>query len=330
VGEVAQAHDGSLGAAHAFIDAIAEAGADAAKFQTHIPEAESTPEEKFRVRVFTQDRTRQEYWKRTGFSKAQWKELKSHCDQKGLLFFSSPFSEEAVDLLMEVGVPGWKVGAGETNNLPLIRRMVDTGLPLFLSTGMSYLAEVDRVVELVKAAGLPLLVYQCTSRYPCPPEHVGLNLIREFAERYDVPIGFSDHSGRACTAFAAHAYGACSIEIHVAFSRRCFGPDVAASLSPEELAGVVEGIRFLERARSCPQGKDAEARALESARALFTKSVVPREDVPAGAEMTAERLACRKPGTGIPAAKYDSVLGKRAAHALKANQLIGWEDLVDE
>lgn len=329
VGEVAQAHDGSLGAAHSFIDAIADAGADAVKFQTHIPEAESTPEEKFRVKVFSQDATRWDYWKRTGFSGAQWKELKAHSDERGLIFLSSPFSHEAVELLLGLGIKAWKVGAGEANNLPLIERMIESKLPIFLSTGMSYLSETDGAVGLIKRAGVPLLVYQCTTRYPCAPEHMGFNMIRAYIERYDVPVGFSDHSGRVCTAIAAHAQGASSLEVHVTFSRKSFGPDVPASLIPEELAELVESLRLLEKAYAHPLDKDKETKELEGVRDLFTKSIVPREDVPAGTVLAPSNVAYRKPGTGIPAAEHRKVLGRKTARDLKANQLIAWEDLVD-
>src|SRR5215216_4979449 len=184
VGEVAQAHDGSLGTAHAFIDAVANAGADAVKFQTHIAAAESTPGEPWRVKFSPQDATRYEYWKRMEFTEGQWHGLKRHADERGLKFLSSPFSLEAVELLTRVGVAAWKVASGEISNVALLDRMAATRLPIYLSTGMSPVEEVDRAVELVRARGLPLTVMQATSAYPCPPEKVGLNMIPYFRERY--------------------------------------------------------------------------------------------------------------------------------------------------
>src|SRR3990170_846507 len=156
VGEVAQAHDGSLGTAHAFIDAIANAGADAVKFQTHIAAAESTPAEPWRVIFSQQDATRYDYWKRMEFTEEQWCGLKKHADERGLKFLSSPFSIEAVELLTRVGVAAWKVASGEVSTTPMFERMAATGLPIFLSTGMSPLNEIDAAVELVQARGLPL------------------------------------------------------------------------------------------------------------------------------------------------------------------------------
>ena len=153
IGEIAQTHDGSLGTAHAYIDAVANAGADAIKFQTHIAAAESTPGEPWRVKFSRQDATRFEYWRRMEFSQEQWHGLAAHARERGLLFLSSAFSPEAVDLLERVGVPGWKVGAGEVSNLPLLEKMARTGKPVILSSGMSDWAELDAAVQEQLALG---------------------------------------------------------------------------------------------------------------------------------------------------------------------------------
>jgi sialic acid synthase SpsE len=172
VAEVAQAHDGSLGLAHAFIDAVAAAGADAVKFQTHIAAAESTPSEPWRIKFSFQDTTRYEYWKRMEFTEEQWCGLKEHALEKGVSFLSSPFSVEAVELLTRIGVAAWKVASGEVANELMFQAMTASRLPMYLSTGMSSLGEIDAAVERVKAAALPLTVLQCTSMYPTPPEGV--------------------------------------------------------------------------------------------------------------------------------------------------------------
>ena len=251
VAEVAQAHDGSLGMAHAFIDAVANAGADAIKFQTHIAAAESTPHEQWRVKFSYQDATRYDYWRRMEFTPDQWHGLKRHCDERGLIFLSSPFSVDAVDLLTQVGVAAWKIASGEVANTPMFERMAQTGLPILLSTGMSSLAEVDDAVARVKARGLPLTVLQCTSAYPCPPEKVGLNLIPLFRERYGCPVGLSDHSGTIYPGLAAAAIGIDVLEVHVTLSREMFGPDVCVSITTAELKQLVDGVRFTERLRAC-------------------------------------------------------------------------------
>src|SRR5688572_22971563 len=155
VAEVAQAHDGSLGAAHAYIDAVARTGADGIKFQTHIADAESTPDEQFRVRFSRRDKTRYDYWKRMEFSAEEWRGLSEHAKERGLLFLSSAFSLEAVDLLDDLGMVAWKVGSGEVTTTPLLERMAKTGRPVLLSSGMSSWEELDRAVEIVRGAGAP-------------------------------------------------------------------------------------------------------------------------------------------------------------------------------
>src|SRR6266550_735287 len=273
IGEVAQAHDGSLGMAHAFIDAIAAAGADAVKFQTHIAAAESTPSEPWRVKFSPQDETRYDYWKRMEFTESQWHELKRHANRRGLLFLSSPFSIEAVELLERVGVAAWKVSSGEVSNTPMFERMAVTGVPILLSTGMSPLGEIDAAVKQVKSHNLPLAVLQCTSSYPCPPEKVGLNLIPFFRERYDCAVGLSDHSGSIYPGLVAAGLGIEVLEVHITLSREMFGPDVPVSVTTADLHQLVEGVRFIEKMMSHPVDKDMMAGETAQLREMFTKSI---------------------------------------------------------
>lgn len=327
IGEVAQAHDGSLGLAHAFIDVIAEAGADAVKFQTHIAAAESTPQEPWRVKFSRQDASRYDYWKRMEFSEDQWSGLKRHADEKGLLFLSSPFSMEAVELLERVGVAAWKIASGEVNNAAMFRRITDSRLPVLISTGMSPLSEIDEAVNMVRMCDIPFAVMQCTSSYPCPPEKTGLNVLSFFRERYTSPVGLSDHSGTIYPGLAAAALGAEVLEVHVTLSREMFGPDVPVSLTPAELKQLVEGIRFIEKALAHPVDKDAAARELAPIRDLFTKSVVTRTALPAGTVLSERHLTAKKPGTGIPASCLPELIGGRLRRGLKANEFVQREDV---
>ena len=256
IGEVAQAHDGSLGMAHAYIEAIANAGADAVKFQTHIATAESTPLEPWRVKFSPQDATRFDYWRRMEFTEEQWCGLKLHAEQRGLKFLSSPFSVEAVELLTRVGVAAWKIASGEVSNVQMLDHILSTHLPVIVSTGMSSLDEIDATVARLRAKGVPLTLLQCTSLYPCPPEKIGLNLISFFAERYGCDVGLSDHSGTIYPGLAAATLGAKVLEVHVTFSRQMFGPDVAASLTTTELRQLVDGVRFIENMVTHPLKKD--------------------------------------------------------------------------
>lgn len=327
IGEVAQAHDGSLGMAHAFIDAIANAGADAVKFQTHIAAAESTPAEPWRTRFSQQDATRYDYWKRMEFSEEQWAGLKRHADERGLLFLSSPFSPEAVDLLKRIGVAGWKVASGEISNEPMLQTMAATGQPVMLSTGMSTFAEIDRAVELVRGAGAPVAIMQCATRYPCPPEEVGLNVLPLFRERYGAAVGLSDHSATIFPGLAAATLGIEVLEVHVTLSREMFGPDVVASLTTAELAQLCQGVRFIERMKASPVDKAALPEDRAALRQVFMKSVVASCDIAAGTVLESRHLATKKPGTGIPAAELPKLYGRRLRRAVARDTLLAVDDL---
>jgi N-acetylneuraminate synthase len=322
VAEVAQNHDGSLGTAHAYIDAIARAGADAVKFQTHIADAESTPGEPWRVKFSLQDETRYDYWKRMEFKEQQWHALARHASERGLLFLSSAFSFEAVDLLERIGVPAWKVGAGETTNLPMIGRMAGTGKPVLLSSGMSTWQDLDCAVAAVRVAGAPVAVLQCTTMYPCPPEKTGVNVMAEIRRRYACPTGLSDHSGTVYAGLMAAALGADMIEVHVCLSRDAFGPDISSSLTIPQLAELVEGVRFIRTALANPVDKESVAEELAGVRKIFQKSLVAARELPAGRSLTTEDIAIKKPGSGIPAARLEEFRGRRLARAVAANQMI--------
>jgi len=327
IGEVAQAHDGSLGMAHAFIDAIANSGADAVKFQTHIAACESTAAEPWRVKFSYQDETRFQYWKRMEFTPAQWQGLKKHADDRRLLFLSSPFSLEAVELLDGIGVAAWKVASGELSNIPMFERMVASRRPIILSSGMSPWAELDAAARRVQEAKLDLTILQCTSVYPAPPEKLGLNLLAEIRSRYGCKTGLSDHSGTVYAGLAAATLGADLLEVHVTLSREAFGPDVMVSLTTAELRQLADGVRFIRTALEHPVDKDALAQELGPMRDLFTKSISTNADLPAGTRLQPNHLCLRKPGTGLPPVRLPQILGRKLLRPLAAGTLIAEQDL---
>jgi N-acetylneuraminate synthase len=185
-------------------------------------------------------------------------------------------------------------------------------------------------VARVQAAGLPLAVMQCTSAYPCPPEKVGLNMLETFRGRYGCAVGLSDHSGTIFPALAAATLGAELVEVHVTFSKECFGPDVPASLTTSDLKTLVEGIRFIERMRTSAVDKNAMAEEMRPLRNLFTKSIVAEIDLPSGAVLTPESLSVKKPGTGIPAERLDSMIGRRLRRPLAAGEMLSESHLVEQ
>ncbi len=327
IAEIAQAHDGSLGNAHAYVDAVADAGADAIKFQTHIAEAESTPDEPWRVKFSKQDATRFEYWQRMEFTEDQWHGLAAHAKERGIVFLSSAFSFEAVELLERVGMPAWKLGSGEISNLPMIRQMAATGKPLLISSGMSHWDELDAAVRCAEGAGADVAVFQCTTSYPVEPARWGLNVIGDMKARYSGPVGYSDHSATVAAGLGAVALGADLLEVHVVFSKHCFGPDTSSSLTIDELRALKEGATALRTAVQHPVDKDAMADSLGDLHNIFTKSVVARHDLSEGTVLGAGDLSLKKPGTGIPAARWDDVVGKTLRRNVKKNGQIQEQDL---
>lgn len=327
IAEVAQAHDGSLGMAHSYIDAAAAAGAGAVKFQTHIAAAESTLDEPFRVPMSGQDLTRYDYWRRMEFTPEQWARLAVHAAERGLIFLSSPFSVEAVRLLAALDMAAWKIGSGEVFDHAILDTMAGTGRPILLSSGMSGYAEIEQGVAAVRDRGLDVAVFQCTSRYPTELTQIGLNVLDELRRRFACPVGLSDHSGQLYPGLAALALGAELIEMHVAFDRRQYGPDAKASLTFDELAQLTRANEAFALMRANPVDKDRMAEEMAPMRALFSKSVAVREALPAGTVLSADMLTVKKPGTGIPAAERERLIGRCLARAVSPERLLRPEDL---
>ena len=327
IAEIGLSHEGSLGMAHAFIDAVATSHADAVKFQTHIAHAESTPSEPWRIKFSTQDATRFDYWHRTEFNEAQWKSLRKHAHDKGLLFLSSPFSIEAIDLLTKVGVDAWKVASGELNDPYFLEAMLKTGLPMIISTGMSTWSEIDEIVEAIQKKECPLAILQCTSMYPTPPEEIGLNVLSEYRERYHCAVGLSDHSGTIYPGLAAATLGAEVLEVHFTLNRQMFGPDVVASLTPEEFTSLARGVRFIESMRKNPTDKSQLSEHVKPLRKLFMKSVVAARFLPKGTILQSADLAIKKPGTGIAPKSLADCLHKRLRRDLQKDELLSMNDL---
>jgi N-acetylneuraminate synthase len=317
IAEIAQAHDGSLGMAHAFIDALAKSGVHAVKFQTHIAAAESSIHEPFRVKFSRQDATRMDYWKRMEFSLEQWKEIKIHCDELGLEFMSSPFSNAAVDLLEEVGVKRYKIGSGEVNNFVLLEKIAQTKKPVIISSGMSSFEELDATIKFLKDRNVVFSILQCTTSYPTQPKQFGLNVISELKNRYKVPVGFSDHSASSEACIAATALGAEIIEFHVVFDKDMFGPDAKASLIMEETSQLVRAVKNINIALNNPVDKNDNSQ-FTTLKSIFEKSLAVNKNLPKGHVLTFADLETKKPkGYGILASDYEKVLGKSLKTDLK-------------
>lgn len=327
IAEVAQAHDGSLGLAHSFIDAAAAHGADAIKFQTHIADQESTPGEPFRVKFSYEDVTRYDYWKRMEFTVEQWGGLVEHCRQKNIVFLSSAFSQAAMALLDGLGMLAFKFGSGEVHNKLMLSSAIKAGKPLLLSCGMSTYEEVDETVAYIRENGGSFAIFQATSKYPTPMTEVGLNVLEDLHSRYGAPVGLSDHSASIWPSIIAMARGASLIEVHVTFDRLMFGPDVPASLTFAEFGQVTaarDAMAFLD---AHPVDKAGMAAELSQMRQLFRKSLALKVPQKAGTRLATAMLIGKKPATGIPFDAIDSITGRMLKQDVGTDRVLTWDDL---
>ena len=329
IAEIAQAHDGSLGIAHSYIDALATCGVDAVKFQTHIAEAESSPFETFRVKFSFEDETRFDYWKRMEFTLEQWKGLKQHCDEVNVEFISSPFSCAAVDLLEVVGVQRYKIGSGEMTNYLMLAKIAKTSKPIILSSGMSNYKELDDCIAFLKPFGNELSLLQCTTAYPTQPEQWGLKEILKLKERYKIPVGYSDHSSDITACIAATALGAEILEFHAAFDKKMFGPDAKASLNLNEIKQVVHSVRTLEKSMNYKADK-TDVSIYKDLKTLFGKSLAVNKNLSKGHVLTVEDLESKKPGNiGIMAIDFTEVIGKKLTKSLMKWEFLRSEDITN-
>lgn len=328
IAEIAQAHGGNLQKAHNYIDAVATTGVNAIKFQTHIADAESSIHEPFRVKFTDAYATRFDYWKAMEFALKEWKALKAHCDAVGLEFMSSPFSNAAVDLLEEVGVRRYKIGSGEVNNFLLLEKISQTKKPVILSSGMSSYSELDAAVAFLKERHVDYSIMQCTTAYPTSAEQLGLNVIQELKDRYQVPIGFSDHSAKVCTGVAAVVLGAEFIEFHVILDAKETGPDASASLTIAQVKQLNHDARYIYKALQHPIAK-TDTSSFTELKQIFEKSLAVNKALPKGHFLSFADLEAKKPkGFGIDACEFEKMIGKQLNRPMAAWEFLNTKDMV--
>ena len=268
-----------------------------------------------------------DYWERTSFKKEEWLELKSHCDELNVNFFSTPSCIAAVDLLETLNVSQYKVGSGDTSNLLLLQRLGETKKPMILSTGMSSYVEIENSIRFLKKYDNPLSLMQCTSKYPTGPNEWGLNVIQELKDRFKLPVGFSDHSGLIYPSLAAATMGAEIFEFHVVFDKRQFGPDVSSSITIDQVKLLTQGIRQIQNSINNPVDKN-NINQFKEIRQIFGKSLSLNKSKKAGERINLYDLESKKPaGYGIPAQHFEQIVGKTLNKKLKKWSFINWEDI---
>ena len=312
------------------VHAAHEAGADAVKLQTYTPDtitiASDAPMFRAGSGSLWEGTTLHDLYQEA-YMPWEWQPgLKALAESLGMDCFSSPFDATAVDFLAAMNVPAFKVASFELVDLPLIRRMAETGRPLIISTGMATEAEIDEAVGAARGAGATgIALLKCTSAYPSPPEAVNLLAIPAMAERWGVPIGLSDHTLGEVVAVGAVALGACIVEKHMTLSNTDVSADSAFSLDKDAFRSMVDAIRVAELALGRPEVGPTDEEQ-ESRR--FRRSLFVVEDVAAGEPLTATNVRSIRPADGLHTRHYEEVLGRHAAHAIDRGTPLSW-DLIE-
>jgi N,N'-diacetyllegionaminate synthase len=329
IAEAGVNHNGDLEMAHRLVDVAAQAGVDAVKFQTfkavHLV-TPNAPKAGYQLQATDAAESQYDMLRRLELSAEAHRDLLAHCSAKKLIFMSSPFDEESADFLAELGVAVFKIPSGEITNLPFLAHVAGKGKPLIVSTGMSYLGEVEAAVRALEETGnRDFVLLHCVSNYPALPGDVNLRAMQTMAAAFDVPVGYSDHTPGIEVALAAVALGACVLEKHFTLDRDLPGPDHRASLEPDELAALVHGIHAVEAALG--HGRKEPAASEANTTAVARKSLVAARDIPAGTVLTEDLIAARRPGTGLPPGVRPYLVGRTARVAIPAGTLLGLEML---
>ena len=330
IAEAGVNHNGDMALALSLCNAAQAAGADAVKFQTFRAQdlvVPGSPTAEYQSRQ-TGEHDQFVMLQRLELSEAQHHQIKAHCDAIGIEFFSTPFSMEAVDLLLRLGVRRLKLSSGELTHRALVAYAAATQLPLLMSTGMATMPEIIEALTWVRAARghvRDVVVLHCTSAYPAPDYTLNLTAMRQMSEQLGVAIGYSDHSLGIEAPLAAVALGARVIEKHLTLDKKMLGPDHSASLNPEDFAQMVQGIRRVSTMRG--DGVKAPIPEESDMACVARRSIVVAVDIAEGEVITEDKLICRRPSTGIAPRDLQRVIGQFAQTALVAGSVLQWDQL---
>lgn len=313
IAECGLSHEGSLKKAKKFIKLVRENGADVVKFQTHIAEKESTYDEKFRVKMSNKYKNRFDYWQKTSFSKSQWRELIMYAKKQKIIFLSSVFSIEAVNLLYSLGQRVFKIGSGEFFSRNILDRIIKLNCSMIISTGMSSNIEIIDLVKYLKNKKAKFVLMQCTSSYPCDFSDVNLHMIDYFKKKHKCLIGYSDHSGKIIAPIIAITKKISFLECHVRVEENLDNPDSSSSITLKELHFLSEfKKKFYESEKNSKiKDKDKIAKSLFRNRLLFRKSLSLKNNKKRGEIIKISDLTLKKPGNGLKLTEANKILGKK-------------------
>ena len=322
IAEACDNHLGNLETAKEMVRQAKACGADAIKFQHHLPDEEMLRDgvpmsANFNMPLY-------EFLQRYALNLDQHYELKRYCEQLGVIYLCTPFSRKAAEEIHEMGVCAFKIGSGEMTDLPTLKVIARFGKPVILSTGMCDFHEIEETVNTLRPINDQLILMNCTSEYPARHADVNLGVIRELEQRFHLVVGHSDHTPDIWTCVAAAALGAKLLEKHIILDRRQPGPDQSVSIEPYELSQLVTAVRRVEEAL----GNRKTVHELERPiRTWAHRSVVSLKPIDRGTSITPDMVWTKRPGTGIPAKQLDEVIGRIAKVDIPANHLVRWEEL---
>jgi N,N'-diacetyllegionaminate synthase len=329
IAEAGVNHNGSLELARQLVDAAADVGADAVKFQTFKAAkliSASAPKADYQKQTTDAAEQQLEMVQRLEVSEEVTRSVAEHAANRGIIFLSTGFDEESIDLLDDIGVPAFKVSSGDLTALPFLEFIGRKRKPVILSTGMSYLEEVQKAVETLLVGGCPdIALLQCVSSYPADPRAANLRVIQTLKDTFNMPVGFSDHFLENEIAIAAVSLGANIVEKHITLDVNLPGPDHRVSLTPERFKSLVKSIRLVEA--SLGDGLKRPTPGEQNVRDVARRSIVAARTIPAGAIITRDMLAFKRPGTGISPAQWEAVVSKRAVREIPCDTLITMKDL---
>ena len=310
ISEIGLSHFGSIDHAINLIDKSKKSGADYVKFQTHIADAESTLDEKFRIKFSKKYVSRYDYWKRTEFTLKEWKYIKNYCDKNNIGFFSSPFSIEAAKLLSKLNVKLWKISSGEFFNRELINFIIRKPGKILISTGMSSMTEIKDMINLLRKHKKKFSILQCTTEYPVKLEEIGFNVIKDLKEKFNCNVGLSDHSGSIYPGLLAISQGLEYLEIHCCDTKNDFGPDVSSSLTFKDIKFLSECRDKFDILKKSLVKKTINKKT-NKMRKLFTKSLCLKRNMNSGEIIKKRDLTLKKPGGGLKENQISKIIGKR-------------------
>jgi N,N'-diacetyllegionaminate synthase len=322
-------HDGDIEKAKRMIDAAAESKADYCKFQSFKAKKLVTPTALTSSYIDSGSKKGESFrdlLTRLELSERDHYELKEYCDSKNIKFLSTAFDEASFDFLLKLGIDMVKVASGNLTNIPLIRHQAASGLPMFISTGMATLGDIEEAVEaVVKEGNNNILLFHCISWYPAEIETTNLNFMKTLKSAFGFPVGYSDHTLGINMTLAARALGAVALEKHFTLNSKDFGPDHAASIEPEDLNKIVIGLREIESGLGVTQRLFGEKEINQ--RKVHRTSIVVNEEIEKGEVFTKENLTIKRPGIGIKPKHLSEILGKKSSRDLKAEELLQWNDI---